>query len=118
MLKSHNVIVIHLRVGIGIKCLTVSDLLLKSSLLVDRIVKLGESVTELGSVDEVLKSLGECGICRLTLCERRVLNGIIVNKGRLNEVLLNESVEELNEYRALGGDLGKLYVLLLSDCDS
>ena len=31
---------------------------------------------------------------------------------------LNECVEELNEYRALGGDLGKLNVLLLSDSDS
>ena len=118
MLKSHNVVIVNLRVGSRVKRSAVCDLLFKSLSLVNGVVKLGESVTELGSVDKVLKALGEHGVIGLTLCQGRILNGIIVDKGRLNEVLLNEGVEELNQNCALCGDFGKLHVLLFSNGNS
>ena len=106
VLKCGNVIVVNLCRRIGIFSLLLCNLIFKSLALVDRIVKLGECVTHLGAVDEILKSLGKCGIGRLSLRQGRVLYGIIVDEGGLNKLILYEGVEQLYENCALVASAG------------
>ena len=117
VLEGGDVVVINLSLARGILCLSLSHLTLEAFSLVDGIVELGECVTEFGCVDEVLETLGECGILGLSLCERAVLYGVIVDEGGLDEVFFNECIEELNKDRALGLNCGKLNVLFLCDSD-
>ncbi len=117
VLEGGDIVVINLRLARGILCLSLCDLTLEAFSLVDGVVELGECVSEFGCVDEVLKTLGECGIFGLSLCKRAVFYGVIVDECGLDEVFLNECVEELNEDRTLCLYSGKLNVLFLCDSD-
>ena len=100
-----DVVVIDLRLAGRVERAALGHLALKASLLVNRIVQLGERVAEFHRVDEILEALRKGGVVRLALGERAVLHRIIVDKRRLDEVLLHERVEELREDRALCRDL-------------
>ena len=109
--KRCDVVVINLCGSVGILRSLSRNLALESLALIDWIVKLGECVAVLGAVDEVLESLGEERIVRLSLSEGRILYGVVVDEGRLNELILNEGVEELDENCAACCILGNLNVV-------
>ena len=96
VLKGGDIVVINLRLARGILRLSLCYLTLKAFSLVDGIVELGECVAEFGCVDELLETLGECGILGLSLCKRAILHGVIVDEGGLDEVFFNECIVELN----------------------
>ena len=95
VLKCGDVVVVNLCIAVGLFLALCLNLTLEALLLVDGVVKLGECVTKLGAINEILESLGKEGILGLSLCEGAVLYGIIVDDSRLNKVLLNVSVKEL-----------------------
>ena len=113
VLQSVDVIVIHLSLAVGLNGLALGDLTLKTALLVDGVVQLAEGVAVLGAVDEVLKALGKGGIIRLALGKRTDLHGVVVDKGGLDQLVLNKGIEELGQNGTLGGNLGQLHMMLL-----
>ena len=52
---------------------------------------------------EVFKPLGKGGIGRLALCKRRIFDGVVIDYGGLNEVVLYKRFEKRNQNVALGG---------------
>src|SRR5699024_1089693 len=86
--KCGDVILIH-HICFIVALLALFDLLDKPFLLVDRVVELRKRIAELAPCDEYLKALGKVGIVRVTLCQRRYLYRVLIDKRRLNELLLN-----------------------------
>ncbi|CDC03116.1 putative uncharacterized protein [Eubacterium sp. CAG:202] len=87
-------------------------LLSKSFSLVDRVVKLGVSVTHFPSIDKELKSLYLFRVIRLFLCKRRNSKRMIHNKCRLDKILFAELFKEKVYDIALCMALFKFNVLL------
>ena len=102
VLQCVDVVVVHLCLALGLQRLALGHLTLEAALLVDGVVQLAEGVAVLGAVDEILEALGEGGIIRLALCQRADLDGIIVDEGGLDELVLDEGVEELGQDGTLG----------------
>ena len=117
ILQSVDVVVIDLRLAVRLDGLALGDLTLEAALLVDGVVQLAEGVAVLGAVDEILEALGEGRVARLALGQRTDLDGIVVDEGGLDELILNEGVEELGQNSALGGHLRQLHMVLLCGSD-
>ena len=62
--------------------------------LVDRVIQLGVSIAHLASVDIKLEALHHGRVVGFPLCQRRDLNRMIDNEGRLDHFLLTELVKE------------------------
>ena len=70
------------------------NLLLEPPALVHRVVQLGECVGELTPADKQFESFSEFRIVRMPLGQRRNLDGIIRNEGRILQTVLHEVFEE------------------------
>ena len=88
-----------------------------AGLLVDGVVQLAECVAVLGAVDEILKALGEGPGRWASFGQRADLDGVVIDEGGLDELILDKGVEELGQDRALCRDLGQLYMMLLGGSD-
>ena len=117
VLQSIDVVVIDLCLAVRLDGLALGHLALEAALLVDGVVQLAEGVAVLGAVDEILEPLGEGGIIRLALGQRADLDGVVVDEGGLDQLVLDEGVEELGQDGALGGNLGQLHMVLLGSGD-
>ncbi len=69
-------------------------LFLEPGLLVDRVVQLRETVAHFHTADEELKSLSETFLGAVTFRERRILDRVIVDECRLDQLLFNKSFKE------------------------
>ena len=83
--------------------------------LVDRVVELGVGVRHLPAVHIELEALDVVGIFRLSLCERRYLDGMIHQERGLHQVFLHVCVEYLIEDVALAVELLVLYLETVCD---
>ena len=113
VLKRGDVIVIDLCVAVRLLGLLLRDLTLEAFLLVNRVVQFRKGIAELSRVDEVFKALGKGRVIWLALSKRADLHRIIVDKGRLYQLVLDISVKELGENRSLCCILRNLYTVSL-----
>ena len=88
--------------GVGALRALGGDLLFKALALVDGVVQFRKGVAELAGGDEVLKALGKQRVVALALGQRRDLDGIIVDEGGLDELVLDAFLKEQAEALALG----------------
>lgn len=117
VLKGVDVVVVDLGLAVRLNGLALSDLALEAGLLVDGVVQLAECVAVLGAVDEILKALGEGRVGGLAFGQRADLDGVVIDEGGLDELILDKGVEELGQDCALCRDLGQLYMMLLGGSD-
>ena len=110
---------VHADLGLAVRLngLALSDLALEAGLLVDGVVQLAECVAVLGAVDEILKALGEGRVGGLAFGQRADLDGVVIDEGGLDKLILDKGIEELGQDRALCRDLGQLYMMLLGGSD-
>ena len=71
------------------------DLVLEATLLVDRVVELGERVGVLVVGHEELEALGEARVAGDALGQRRDLDGVVADEGGVDQARLAQLVEEL-----------------------
>lgn len=88
------------------------SLALKARPLVDGIVQLGKGIAVLAAVDEELEAFRDARLADLALGERRNFHRIVGDKGRLNELVLDEFVEARREAVAARGVLLHVHALL------
>ena len=81
--------------------------------LIDRVIQLGVSICHLPAIHKELKTLYIVRIVRFLLCQRRNLDRMIHDKGRLDQMLLDKFLKEQVQDIALLMALLKLYMMLL-----
>ena len=91
-------------------------LMLKTALLVNRIVEFRKCVGVLPSEDEQLKTLGHRRVGGFSLGERRNFDRIVSDKGRLNQLVLHIFVKEKVEDVPLEMAVLKFNMVLLGYC--
>ena len=74
--------------------LALLELFLETRALVNRVVEFRETVGEFSAVNKKFKAVSDSRVVEILLGERRNFRGVVSDKNRLNQIILNLSLED------------------------